>query len=86
MYLFWLVSQTIGMHSNLIMLMFISCIVLSVGMTLYLSLILTLLTLGACASEGYSSWSVCVCLSVCLSGRDKPLRSLTPARYSAYRL
>ena len=24
-----------------------------------------LLTLGACASEGYSSWSVCVCLSVC---------------------
>ena len=41
-----------------------------------------LLTLGACASEGYSSWSVCVCLS----GRDKLLRSLTPARYSAYRL
>ena len=46
----------------------------------------------ACASEVYSSWSVCVCVcvcvSVCLSGRDnlKLLRSLTPARYSACRL
>ena len=27
------------------------------------------LTLGACASEGYSSWSVCV--SVCLSVRSR---------------
>ena len=30
---------------------------------------LLFLTLGACASEGYSSWSVCVC--VCVSVRTK---------------
>ena len=29
---------------------------------------------------------MCVCVSVCLSGRDKLLRSLHPASYSAYRL
>ena len=38
-------------------------------------------TLGACASEGYSSW-VCVC--VCLSGENKLLHSLTPVICSAY--
>ena len=38
-----------------------------------------LLTLGACASEGYSSWvCVSVCVSVCLSGENKLLRSLMP--------
>ena len=36
----------------------------------------SLLTLGACASEGYSSWSVCVCVrvSVCLSGLNQRLQ------------
>ena len=45
------------------------------------SLNLLLLTLGACVSEGYSSW-VCVC--VCLSRENKLLRSLTPVICSAY--
>ena len=40
-----------------------------------------LLTLGACASEGYSSW---VCVSVCLSGENKLLRSLMPVINSGY--
>ena len=43
--------------------------------------VLALLTLGACASEGYSSW---VCVSVCLSGENKLLRSLTPVVCSGY--
>ena len=68
-------------------------------MTDYLAVSAELLTHGACASEGYSSWiclcvcvcvcmcvCVCVCLSVCLSGQDKLLRLLTPAGYSANRL
>ena len=41
-----------------------------------------LLTLGACASEGYSSVSVCV--SVCLSGENKLLHSLMPVINSGY--
>ena len=42
---------------------------------------MSLLTLGACASEGYGSW---VCLSVCLSGENKLLCSLTPVINSGY--
>ena len=50
-----------------------------------MSLIIILLTLGACASEGYSSWvCLCVCVCVCLSGENKLLRSLTPAINGGY--
>ena len=43
---------------------------------------LALLSLGACASEGYSSWSVCAC--VCLSGLILLIQGSRATRYYAY--